>query len=650
MSPPTSPPPNLLSIDSPPPQCTSPVLPDFPLPKLSRREMMSIAAELAADSPSGAPSASSPALDAPQLHHRGCHFQIGTLSVAATPRKRLTDSFFDTPHLVPCPGFLVETGDADADGLLLQAYQRNSSALALIDRQRYTRYYSSAFKDKPHHGFVGVDARKKPIFLLVQELSAPEVAASKEIDGLVPYSRVLIITSRPWSPTSDAEFWVHCRLEGLSPKAQASKLHKVLEVQLPGLLACRKLRALRVPTAQLQREFLRLEGVLATRGYKFAVLSCAAHQSTESEILGNSAVSPDFAAFLEQLGQRIDVRAHDGFLGGLDAAGSTGSHAYYTMFQDFEILYHVGPLLSEADPSGHAQREAASEMDQQHWHRKRHVGNDIVIIIFCEPGHRTKAIDLLSFRSHMNHVFIVVSLTRTSSSPTSSSPSSSSSVISSSLSTSDGNVLYQIHVASKGGTHSYVPALPNPPAFPPGHLFTHFLLTKAINSERAAMYAPSFLELLGKARGTQLSDSMDALLPEADKARLLKSMIPATLSSKQLAREVSFRTEADYNPNAKPSPLFTSSPCPNRQLPQDSPVVSAKSSPSKIRMGAAHTAAIEAPPVTRSSTQPVDQVLDSKFALLLTPTKESRKKLRSSGGSSILSKPTPRKSVKGNNS
>ena len=545
------------------------------LPKLSKRELQAIAAELAADF-SAAKTRGAPAHDISDPEGgRGFRYQIGTITTGSgstTPRLSMQElatgaAFFEMPPISAAEGYLVETGNSDADGLLARSYSQNSSSLYLIDRQRYTRYYSSLFKGKPHHGFVGIDHRKKPVFFLVQDLDPLEVSASKEIDGMVPYSRVLIITSRAWSPTADAEFWVHCRLEGMPPQAQAAKLAKVIEVQTPGLLACRKVLPLKSPQDALQREFVRLENVLFVRGYKFAVLSVLPDQTTESQILGNNAMGPEFRAFLEQLGQQVHVPTHSGFIGGLDGvSGSTGEHSYYTTFHNFEIMYHVGPLLSEHDPS--ATGPANSELDQQHWHRKRHVGNDIVVILFCEPGRRTRPISLPSSRSHMNHVFIVVSLA--------SSPS--------------GSPVYNINVASKGGTHSFAPPLPCPPSFPPGHVFTNFILTKAINSERAAMYASGFTDLLGKARATQLTETMKTLVPEADVARLEHRMLPyGTTGERHLLREVSFRADAEHNPNAKPSPLFTVAasaraedrPAPPEQLGIVSPLKSA--SPSKHR-------------------------------------------------------------------
>jgi hypothetical protein len=47
-----------------------------------------------------------------------------------------------------------------------------------------------------------------------------------------------------------------------------------------------------------------------------------------------------------------------------------GTHSYYTNWKDIEIMFHVGPLL----PTNPA--------DKQNLERKRHGGNDVIIIVF----------------------------------------------------------------------------------------------------------------------------------------------------------------------------------------------------------------------------------------------------------------------------
>lgn len=457
----------------------------------------------------------------------------------------LASTMFRVPPLSPCEGMLIEDGNLDIDGHLMEQYVHNSSSLFLIDQQRYTHYYSYYYRAKPHRAFVGLDARGKPLFVLLQELTQQEVLAVKEARDQVPYSRSLVITSRPWTPTSDAEFWIFCRLEGLSPKQQASKLHQIINIQSPGLLGSRRLLLLNTPLPSIEKEFTRLERVLTVRGYKFGLLTCLPHQTKEAEILANDEVSPDFLKFMQTIGTITTTKGHQGFSGGLDVtSGSTGEKTVFTTYKHFEIMFHVGPLLTEQDVSaeGRAQRVL----------RKRHIGNDVVILIFCERGARTQPIDMSSFQSHMNHVFIAVTIETLP----------------------DGSQGYSLSVASKSGCHSFIPSLPSPPVFPNEKLFVPFLLTKAINSERAAMYAPSFTDLMGKSRSEQLTETLSTIASDSIRSKLVKLQSSTTGTiGKQLARELSFRTDGD--PLLKPSPLFsaTNSPSAARLTSASSPRV-----------------------------------------------------------------------------
>jgi hypothetical protein len=45
------------------------------------------------------------------------------------------------------------------------------------------------------------------------------------------------------------------------------------------------------------------------------------------------------------------------------AAGESGTHVYTSKWKDFDIVYHVAPLIP------------APKSDRQQIHRKRHVGN-----------------------------------------------------------------------------------------------------------------------------------------------------------------------------------------------------------------------------------------------------------------------------------
>lgn len=52
------------------------------------------------------------------------------------------------------------------------------------------------------------------------------------------------------------------------------------------------------------------------------------------------------------------------------SADTTGTHSIYTKFADIELMFHVAPMLPHF------------KADIQQVEKKRHLGNDIVVIIF----------------------------------------------------------------------------------------------------------------------------------------------------------------------------------------------------------------------------------------------------------------------------
>ena len=85
---------------------------------------------------------------------------------------------------------------------------------------------------------------------------------------------------------------------------------------------------------------------LEAKQYKIGVLCQRRNQFTEEEIFGNNDMSPEFENFLSHLGDKITLRGHEGFSGGLDTKhDQTGTHSIYRHFQGMEVMFHVAQLL-----------------------------------------------------------------------------------------------------------------------------------------------------------------------------------------------------------------------------------------------------------------------------------------------------------------
>ena len=62
----------------------------------------------------------------------------------------------------------------------------------------------------------------------------------------------------------------------------------------------------------------------------------------------------------------------------------TGSHSVYTTFEEHEIMFHVSTLLPY------------EKSDPQKLQRKRHVGNDIVCVVFLEADNTRSQSEMFS--------------------------------------------------------------------------------------------------------------------------------------------------------------------------------------------------------------------------------------------------------------
>jgi hypothetical protein len=158
--------------------------------------------------------------------------------------------------------------------------------------------------------------------------------------------------------------------------------------------------------------------------------------------------------------------------------------------------------------------------DPQQVERKRHIGNDMVVLIFQE-GLGTFNPDNL--RSEFNHVFVLVQYEK----GVNNKPST-----------------YRIAIARKPGVVESEPKIPNPPVFTLNSYFRDFLLTKCmalsfsrsfflsnsqpkellkrlhsflflvINSERAAYFAKNFAIPIERTRLTLLNNLFKKVVPD----------------------------------------------------------------------------------------------------------------------------------------
>uniref|UniRef100_A0A671PD52 RAP1 GTPase activating protein n=1 Tax=Sinocyclocheilus anshuiensis TaxID=1608454 RepID=A0A671PD52_9TELE len=179
-----------------------------------------------------------------------------------------------------------------------------------------------------------------------------------------------------------------------------------------------------------------------------------------------------FGVIYQKFGQTSEEEL---FRGGLDVThGQTGSESVYHNFHNKEIMFHVSTKLPY------------TEGDTQQLQRKRHIGNDIVAILFQEEN--TPFVpDMIA--SNFLHAYVVVQVENACSD----------------------NVLYKVSVTARDDVPFFGPPLPNPAIFKKGPEFHEFLLTKLINAEYACYKAEKFARLEERTRSALLETLYEEL-------------------------------------------------------------------------------------------------------------------------------------------
>ncbi|XP_019863083.1 PREDICTED: GTPase-activating Rap/Ran-GAP domain-like protein 3, partial [Amphimedon queenslandica] len=248
-----------------------------------------------------------------------------------------------------------------------------------------------------------------------------------------------------------------------------------------------KLTVKDISSATLQKDFLTLEEQEGSINFKFGIIYAKTGQTTDNEMLSNKAGSPCFNQFLDLLGDTIDLFGWAHYKGGLDTRNNaTGSQSVYTVFGGHEVMFHVSTMLPY------------SEENKQQLERKRHIGNDIVTIIFIEDeGADTEGaqdqesddrayLSALSFTpssitSHFNHIFALVTYCKSRDS-------------------------YRLVLHSAESIPSFGPPLPPGGEFEDHSAFRDFLLAKLINGEKASYSISTFADKRERTLGLLMKD------------------------------------------------------------------------------------------------------------------------------------------------
>lgn len=317
-------------------------------------------------------------------------------------------------------------------------------------------FYQEDFFNRPHEN------------LMAKESVLGPVIASISKDGSSKH-RVLLRTRK-----GDEQHIVEKqKVEKLTWKSLS---HKVLKAAAPELGSCKWST---VNNPNLSLELIEFENRTVVKQFKIGALLAHQGQRKEEEMFANRGGDPLWEEFLEFLGQRVELRGWGHFSAGLDTkSDTTGKESVYTQWHSNELMFHVSTLLP------------FSPNDPQQVERKRHIGNDIVMLVFLTGDTPYKP---TTISSNFIHVTLVVRPHELSADGTSASS-------------------YHLQVVAKDSVEPFGPALPERPVFARGAKFHDFLCAKMINAELSCYRSEKFVKKLQHARETYLRTIMGAYL------------------------------------------------------------------------------------------------------------------------------------------
>uniref|UniRef100_A0A670Z3F4 Signal induced proliferation associated 1 like 2 n=1 Tax=Pseudonaja textilis TaxID=8673 RepID=A0A670Z3F4_PSETE len=326
-------------------------------------------------------------------------------------------------------------------------------------------YYRKFFYGKEHQNYFGTDENLGPVAVSIRREKFEE---GKEKEGSQFNHRIVFRTSELTTLRGAI-------LEDAIPStarhgtARGLPLKEVLGYVIPELnIQCLR-QASNSP--KVSEQLLKLDEQGLSFQHKIGILYCKAGQSTEEEMYNNETAGPAFEEFLDLLGQRVRLKGFSKYRAQLDnKTDSTGTHSLYTTYKDYEIMFHVSTMLPYM-PS-----------NRQQLLRKRHIGNDIVTIVFQEPG--ALPFTPKNIRSHFQHVFVIVKVHN---------PCTE-------------KVCYSVGVSRSKDVPPFGPPIPKGVTFPKSAVFRDFLLAKVINAENAAHKSEKFRAMATRTRQEYLKD------------------------------------------------------------------------------------------------------------------------------------------------
>ncbi|XP_043918205.1 signal-induced proliferation-associated 1-like protein 3 [Protopterus annectens] len=370
--------------------------------------------------------------------------------------------FYESPPIMHCTNASISVLEVPKEMKQINWEKLKHCSIEHVDLG--ARFYQEYFYGKEHSSYFGIDEKLGPVAVSIRREKLDD---HKDYGPQYQY-RIIFRTSElrtlRGSILEDAipSTAKHGTVRGLPVK-------EILEYIIPELnSSCLRLS---VSTSKVADQLLKLDEQGLSKKHKVGVLYCKAGQSTEEEMYNNEEASAPFEEFMLLLGEKVCLKGFTKYAAQLDTkTDSTGTHSLYTEHQDYEVMFHVSTMLPY------------TPNNRQQLLRKRHIGNDIVTVIFQEPG--ALPFTPQNIRSHFQHVFVIVRVHN---------PCTE-------------NVCYSVSVTRSKDVPPFGPAIPSGVKFHKSDVFRDFLLAKLINAENAAHKSEKFHLMAIRTRQEYLKD------------------------------------------------------------------------------------------------------------------------------------------------
>uniref|UniRef100_A0AAY4AHR3 GTPase-activating Rap/Ran-GAP domain-like protein 3 n=1 Tax=Denticeps clupeoides TaxID=299321 RepID=A0AAY4AHR3_9TELE len=371
--------------------------------------------------------------------------------------------------------FRVENGSSDETTTYTPGTWRRTD-VHLENPEYHTRWFFKYFLGKVHQNYVGVDAEKNPFYL--------SVVLSDQNNQRIPQYRAIL-----WRKMNS----------------------DIMDFSLSFCSAMNLDRFEKGPREILSPEIQKVSIHTGSVNFKFGVLYAKDGQLTDDEMFSNETGSDNFIKFLNLLGDTICLQGWAGYRGGLDTKNdTTGINSIYTVYQGHELMFHVSTMLPY------------SKENKQQVERKRHIGNDIVTIVFQEGDDASPSFKPSMIRSHFTHIFALVRY-------------------------NSQNDSYRLKIFSEESVPLFGPPLPSPPVFTDHQEFRDFLLVKLINGEKATLETPTFSQKRQRTLDMLIRSLYQDLMPDLHKNMLNRRSFsdvlpesPKSARKKEEARQAEF--------------------------------------------------------------------------------------------------------------